>query len=100
MQSAENTGVGGGSGALGSTGALGTLTGSNVANLSATSKISAGIGATQQSAADAQQTGAMWGAIGQTSGSIFSAAGGFEDAFDTGTGTPVKGGWQSEVFTT
>lgn len=98
LQAAENTGVSGGSGAIGSTGALSTLTGRNISNLSSTARASQGIGGAQQRGLDAQQNAQLWGTIGQTSGTIFSAAGGFGDMFNSSSGSPIEGGWQSEVF--
>tara|TARA_Y100001973_G_scaffold106665_1_gene186296 strand:+ start:17081 stop:17608 length:528 start_codon:yes stop_codon:yes gene_type:complete len=106
MQAAESTGVGGSSGQFGSTAALSTLTGTNVANQRGQAAAARGIGAANQRAADAQSTGQMWGAIGQVSGSVFSAAGGFGEQGvgslwpkGNGSGSPIQGGFQNEIWT-
>lgn len=74
VQSAQNTGVSQSSGELGATSALGSLIGGNLAGMQRTQNTSAAIGNLSQSAVDAEQKGAVWGAVGQVSGSIFGAA--------------------------
>lgn len=84
LQGAEGAGVAGGSGQAGSTSALGTLTGAQIGALGTQERGSQGIAASQgrqsgfqSQALSAQQSSNLWGGVGQLSGSIFQAAGGF-----------------------
>lgn len=105
MQASQNTGVGGSSSQFGSTAALSTLTGSNVANQRGGALAAQGITAANQRVSDAQSSGAMWGAIGQVSGSVFSAAGGFGQKGvgsmwpNSGQSKPIQGGFTNEIWT-
>jgi hypothetical protein len=81
MQSAENTGVGNGSGEAGALGVIGTNLGSNVATASGQTKAITGINAANQKAANYEFKGAQAGAFGN----IFSSA-------LTGFQTPTKSG--------
>lgn len=74
LQSSQNTGVSASSGELGATSALGSLISGNLAGMNRQSRSAAGIGAANQSAADADLKGAQWGAIGNFAGSIFGAS--------------------------
>ena len=101
LQASENTGVSGSSSQFGSTAALGTLTGSNIAAGRGQARAAAGMSAARQRGQDAATEGQMWGGIGQLSGSIFSAAGGFGAFQSPGSApsSPVNGGFRKEVFT-
>lgn len=103
MQASESTGVAGSSSEAGALGALGTMSATNRANVQGGTLAAQGITRASQRAADAQQSSNMWGTIGGVGGSIFTAAGGFgnmqDGIFGGGPGQPVKGGFQSEVFT-
>lgn len=74
VQNSQNTGVGQSSGEIGATSALGSLIGGNLAGMQRQQNSAGAIGGLQQSAANADLSGAKWGAIGQVSGSIFGAA--------------------------
>lgn len=74
LQSAQNTGVSQSSGEIGATSALGSLIGGNLAAGSRQARSASGIGSLSQSAANADQSGAQWGAIGNFAGSVFGAA--------------------------
>lgn len=74
LQSAQNTGVSQSSGELGATSALGSLISGNLASMSRQNNSVQGIGAANQSAADADLRGAQWGAIAGFSSSVFGAA--------------------------
>lgn len=76
VQNSQNTGVSQSSGELGATSALGSLIGGNLAGMQRQQNSSAAIGASNQRAADADLSGATWGAVGQISSSVFGFAAG------------------------
>lgn len=83
MQSAEQSGVAGGSGEVGSTGALASVTGGNIASSHAADSTSQRLGALNNRAASASGKAATAGAIGQVSGTVFSSLGGTPALMDT-----------------
>jgi hypothetical protein len=74
LQSSQNTGVSQSSGELGASSALGSLISGNLAGAARQQNSSTGIGAANQSAANADIQGAQWGAIGNFAGSVFGMA--------------------------
>lgn len=97
LQASEGAGVVDSSGQFGSTGSLGTLTGTTLGNIGTQRAGSRAIDASQerqfghyQSQLSAQQRASLWQSVGQVSGSIFQAAGGFPGLSDSfrGTGNP------------
>ncbi len=106
MQASENTGVAGSSSQFGSVAALNTATGTNIANQRGAQSAARGVTAANQRISDAQSSGQMWGAVGQASGSVFGAAGGFGQQGvgslwprGNGSGSPIQGGFQNEIWT-
>lgn len=73
-QASVNTGVSGSSGELGSQSALGSLISGNIAAGSRQQNSANAIGSLQQSAADKDLKGAMWGAVGGVAGTIFGVS--------------------------
>lgn len=76
MQSAQNTGVGGSSGELGSLGALQTSIGANIGSMARQQASANAVGNLMQSAADKEAAGARGAAIGSFASSVFSAGSG------------------------
>lgn len=105
MQAAANTGVGGSSSQTGALGALGTMTGTNISNAQGGTLAARGMSQQNQRMASAQQSGQLWGTIGQISGTAFSDAGGFGamgglfGPRGQQQGAPVQGGFGNEIFT-
>lgn len=101
LQASQNTGVGASSSQTGSLGALGTQTGANIAFMQSETQANRGISSNNQAALDARTKGELWSGIGQISGTVFGAAGGF-NAFQgggqsQGTGAPTN--FMDETFT-
>lgn len=86
-QAAANTGTSASSGELGSLSALSTNVGSNLANMSGQALAAQGIGATNQSVADAMASSQRWGMIGQISSGVGSLAGSASSLISTASVT-------------
>lgn len=89
LQSSENTGVTESSGQIGAEGGLATQLSGNVGFNRGQIRSAGMISDFQQNAQDAMDRAAMWGQVGQLSGSIFSASGGFGAMNGTGTQQPA-----------
>lgn len=103
MQASENTGVAASSSQFGATAALGTLAASNRAAGQGATRASQGISRANQSALDFQNQASIWGGVGQLGSQAFGASGGFGTIFSGtsggGTGSPIEGGFSTQVFT-
>lgn len=83
LQASENTGVTESSGQLGAEGGLATQLSGNVGFNRGQIRSAGLISDFQQNAQDAADTANLWGQVGQLSGSIFSATGGFNTIFSS-----------------
>lgn len=105
LASAENTGVGASSSAIGALGALGTNTAANIGFMSSEGRAAQGITSANQSALDAQTRGQMWQGVGQLSSSVFNASGGFGaigslwEGGNTGAASRQPTNFMDETFT-
>jgi len=95
LQASQNTGVSGSSSQLGALGSLGTQTAGNLAFMSSDTRAARGVGQANQQALDANTRGSLWQGVGQLSGSVFRASGGFGAFQQTpsdsvGTGQPTN----------
>lgn len=87
LQSSENTGVSGSSGALGATSALQTSLGSNLASASRQANAARAITGVQQEAADLRISAAETLQTGKLLSSAISTGGGMFDAYQSATKT-------------
>lgn len=83
LQSSENTGVTASSGQIGAEGGLATQLSGNVGFNRGQIRSAGMISDFQQNAQDAIDSADLWGQVGQLSGSIFRAAGGFNTVFSS-----------------
>lgn len=91
LQSSENTGVSESSGQIGAEGSLATQLSGNVGFNRGQIRSAGMISDFQQNAQDAIDQANLWGQVGQLSGSIFGAAGGFNTVFGSAQQTPQAG---------
>lgn len=91
LQSSENTGVTESSGQIGAEGGLATQLSGNVGFNRGQIRSAGMISDFQQNAQDAMDQASLWGQVGQLSGSIFGAAGGFNTIFGSSQPTPTAG---------
>lgn len=88
LQSSENTGVTESSGQIGAEGGLATQLSGNVGFNRGQIRSAGMISDFQQNAQDAIDSANLWGQVGQLSGSIFGAAGGFNTVFGSAQKPP------------
>lgn len=91
QQSSENTGVTESSGQIGAEGGLATQLSGNVGFNRGQIRSAGMISDFQQNAQDAIDSANLWGQVGQLSGSIFGAAGGFNTIFGSSQSAQAAG---------